>query len=282
MIRFGAPGHERPGLEMEDGTRLDLSAHIEDYDSEFFASGGLERLGELSGRLHVLPVVAAGERLGPPVARPHKFLAIGLNYHGHANELGLPAPSEPVLFTKATSCICGPGDGIIIPRGGGKLDYEVELAIVMKKQVRYLESEQPALECVAGFTICNDVSERTFQIEQGGQWVKGKSCDSFGPLGPWLVTPEELPDYGSLELALKVNGEERQRGNTNDLIFSIPFLVSYLSRFMTLEPGDVITTGTPAGVAMGMKPPRYLQEGDRVELTISGLGSQHQLVRAEG
>ena len=227
------------------------------------------------------PPVPDGARLGPPVARPHKFLAIGLNYRKHAVETGNPIPGEPVIFTKATSCICGPDDDTLIPRGSEKMDYEVELAFVMKDTVRNLASENDAMAHIAGFMICNDVSERLFQMERGGQWLKGKSADTFGPLGPWLVTADALPDCGNLALSTKVNGQLRQNSNTNDLIFSVPYCLWYLSQFMTLEAGDVITTGTPEGVAVGMGDPEaFLKHGDKVELTIDKLGDQTQkLVR---
>ncbi len=279
LIRFGEPGREKPGVEQEGGQRIDLSDAIVDYTPEFFASGGLEQVKALVAGSTNFPSVAAGVRLGPPVARPHKFIAIGLNYRKHAEELGLPIPSEPVVFTKLTSCIMGPNDDVIVPQGSTKLDYEAELAFVMKNKVRYLASEKEALAHVAGFTICNDVSERNFQQERGGQWVKGKSCDTFGPLGPCLITTDALADYGKLDLSLKVNGEVRQSSNTDDMIFAVPYLVHYLSQFFTLEPGDVITTGTPSGVAGGMKPPKFLKAGDKVEVTFAKLGTQTQTVR---
>jgi len=277
LIRYGEPGYEKPGLELDGGKRVDVSDYVVDYTPEFFASGGLERLKQID--TSSCPGVSGDARLGSPVARPHKFVAIGLNYKLHAEEAKMPVPDEPVVFTKHTSCICGPDDGIVIPRGSTKLDYEVELAVVMKDKVRYLDSESEAMAHVAGFTICNDVSERHFQIERGGNWVKGKSCDSFGPLGPTLVTADALPEYQNLELSLKVNGETRQKSNTNDMIFSVPHIIWYLSQFMTLEPGDVIITGTPFGVAMGMNPPQWLQAGDKVEVAIQHLGTQHQVVR---
>ena len=278
LIRFGEPGREKPGVEQDSGQRVDLSDAIDDYTPEFFASGGLERVKALVAGGTKFPSVSAGMRLGPPVARPHKFIAIGLNYRKHAEEMGLPIPSEPVIFTKLTSCIMGPNDDVIVPKGSTKLDYEAELAFVMKDKVRYLASEQEALAHVAGFTICNDVSERNFQQERGGQWVKGKSCDTFGPLGPCLITTDAVQDYGKLEISLTVNGEVRQSSNTDDMIFAVPYLVHYLSQFFTLEPGDVITTGTPSGVAGGMKPPKFLKAGDKVEVTFAKLGTQSQTV----
>lgn len=279
LIRFGEPGREKPGIEQADGSRLDVSGQIGDYTPAFFAEDGLEKLRKVAAQPGDLPAVPAGARLGPPVARPHKFLAIGLNYKKHAIETGNPIPDEPVIFSKATSCICGPNDDTIIPRGSEKLDYEVELAFVMKDTVRNLASESEALEHIAGFTICNDVSERLFQLERGGQWLKGKSADTFGPLGPFLITTGELPDYGKLAVSTKVNGEIRQNSNSDDMIFSVPYCLWYLSQFMTLEPGDVITTGTPAGVAAGMNDPAaFLKSGDTVEVTIEKLGSQTQQV----
>ncbi len=280
LIRFGEPGAEKPGIEQEDGTRLDVSAHVSDYTPDFFASGGLDKLANLAGGGADCPAVPPGTRLGPPIARPYKFLAIGLNYRAHAEEGGHAIPSEPLVFTKATSCIMGPDDDILVPAGSIKLDYEVELAFVMKDEVRNLASESEAMAHVAGFTICNDVSERHFQAERGGQFIKGKSCDTFGPLGPWLVTADALPDHGNLRLTTHVNGEPRQDSNTNDLIFAVPHLVWYMSQFMTLEPGDVITTGTPSGVGNRMDPPGLLKPGDKVELNIAKLGTQTQVVRA--
>jgi len=280
LIRFGEPGREKPGIELEDGTRLDLSGRGEDYTPDFFASGGLARLAEVAADAGGLPRAPEGARLGPPVARPHKFLAIGLNYRKHAEEGGHAIPTEPLLFAKATSCIMGPDDDILVPQGSKKLDYEVELAFVMRDTVRNLAAEREAMAHVAGFTICNDVSERHFQSERGGQFTKGKSADTFGPLGPWLVTADALPDHGRLRLTTYVNGELRQDSNTSDLIFSVAHVVWYLSQFMTLEAGDVVTTGTPSGVGNRMTPPGLLQPGDKVELNIDKLGTQTQTVRA--
>jgi len=281
LIRFGAPGRERPGVLMPDGTRLDVSDHIQDYTPEFFAAGGLDRLGKLiTEHGGDCPPADRKARLGPPIARPHKFLAIGLNYRKHAAEVGAEIPKEPIVFTKQSSCICGPNDEVMQPKGSTKLDYEVELAVVMKTKLRYLEKESDALKYVAGFTICNDVSERAFQLERGPTWTKGKSADTFGPLGPTLVTAGDVPDYDNQEIQLKVNGQMRQDSNTNDLIFTVPHLIWYISQFFTLEPGDVITTGTPSGVAAGMKPPQWLKPGDEVELTIGKLGTQTQHIVA--
>lgn len=283
LIRFGEPGREKPGIEQDDGSRLDVSGQIGDYTPDFFAEGGLDKLRKAADKAAELPAVPAGARLGPPVARPHKFVAIGLNYKKHAIETGNPIPQEPVIFAKATSSICGPDDDTIIPRGSEKMDYEVELAFVIKRTARNLASESEAMDHIAGFTICNDVSERLFQLERGGQWVKGKSADTFGPLGPCMVTADDLPDYGNLAVSTKVNGEIRQSSNTNDMIFSVPHCLWYLSQFMTLEPGDVITTGTPEGVAGGMgDPAAFLKSGDTVEVSIDKLGAQTQkLVRKD-
>jgi len=279
LIRFGETGRERPGVELQDGTRVDLSAHINDYTPDFFAAGGVERVRELVQTHKDLPKVGKDVRLGAPVARPHKFIAIGLNYRKHAAEVGAEIPKEPEVFTKHTSCISGPNDDIEKPPTSTKLDYEVELAFVMSHRVKNLANEADALKYIAGYMICNDVSERDFQF-RGGQWTRGKSYDTFGPLGPWLVTADEVGDPHNLEVALKVNGQQRQGSNTNDFIFNINHCLWYVSQFMTLEPGDVVTTGTPSGVAIGMgDPAAFLKDGDVVELTISKLGSQTQRVR---
>jgi 2,4-didehydro-3-deoxy-L-rhamnonate hydrolase len=278
LIRFGASGREQPGVLLDDGTRLDLSRHIRDYSPDFFAAGGMARVAELVKARKDTPAADPKARLGAPVARPLKFVAIGLNYRKHAEETGAAIPKEPVVFCKATSCICGPDDGIQVPRTSKKLDYEVELAFVMKNRVADLASQDEALAHVAGYLICNDVSERDFQF-RGPQWTIGKSHDSFGPLGPWLVTPDEVGDPHALALTLKVNGKVRQQSNTNDFIFNVPHMIWYLSQFMTLEPGDVVTTGTPNGVAAGMKDPNaFLKVGDTVELSIAKLGTQTQKV----
>ena len=278
LIRFGNPGRENPGVEQSDGTRLDLSLHIDDYTPEFFASGGLERVRSLVAAGIDLPKADPSARLGSPVALPKKFIAIGLNYSKHAAEVGAKIPTEPEVFTKHTSCICGPNDHVEKPRNSTKLDYEVELAFVMNSRVKYLAAEKDALQHVAGYLICNDVSERAFQM-QGLQWTKGKSHDTFGPLGPYLVTPDEVGDVHNLDVKLKVNGQVRQDSNTNDLIFNIPQIIHYLSHYITLEPGDVVTTGTPSGVAAGMgSPDAFLKVGDKVELSISKLGTQLQTV----
>ncbi len=279
LIRFGEPGGERPGILLEDGTRLDVSGFGRDYDEAFFAGGGLEQLAAwLDRERRRLPRVDAAIRLGPPIARPSKIVCIGLNFHDHAAESGMAVPPEPVIFFKATTALCGPDDPVVMPRNGSKLDWEVELAVVVGRKAQYVTRAQ-ATEFMAGYALHNDYSERSFQLERGGQWVKGKSADTFAPLGPFLATRDEIPDPGRLGMWLRVNGEVRQRGSTANMIFDAPALVSYVSEFMTLLPGDVISTGTPAGVALGMRPePRYLRPGDVVELGIDGLGRSRQKV----
>jgi 2-keto-4-pentenoate hydratase/2-oxohepta-3-ene-1,7-dioic acid hydratase in catechol pathway len=277
LFRFGEPGREKPGVELPDGTRLDVSDHIQDFGPEFFACGGMERLKTIA-TARLCPPVKGNPRIGPPVARPNQFIAIGLNYRKHAEETGAKLPTEPEVFVKLTSCICGPNDDILVPPGSEKMDYEVELALVMKNKLRYLANKEEAFQHVAGFMICNDVSERDYQ-RRGSQWIKGKSHQNFGPLGPWLVPTEQLPDVHNLDLSLKVNGQTRQNSNTNDLIFDCKHIVWYLSQFFTLEPGDVITTGTPSGVALGMNPPQWLKAGDTVEAAIAKLGTQRNTVR---
>ena len=278
LIRYGNPGHEKPGLLLPDGRLINASAFTPDYNEAFFAGDAMEGLrGWMVGHAGEAPVVAPGTRLGPPLARPSKLICIGLNYRDHAAETGAAIPAEPIVFFKATSAICGPHDPLIIPRGSGKTDWEVELAIVIGRKASYVAKED-ALEHVAGYVLHNDYSERAFQLERGGQWVKGKSCDSFAPLGPFLATKDEIADVNALPMWLKVNGGIRQDGNTSNLIFDVPTIVSYLSQFMSLLPGDVISTGTPAGVGMGMNPQVFLKPGDVVELGIEGLGSSRQLV----
>lgn len=280
LIRFGEPGREKPGVLLPDGRRLDVSAFGEDYDELFFGSDGPERLRTwLAQQEANLPEVGQEVRLGPPVARPGKIVCIGLNFRDHAAESGMAIPQEPVVFFKATSALCGPNDDVVLPRGSEKTDWEVELAFVIGRRASYVP-EAEAMAHVAGYVLHNDYSERAFQLERGGQWVKGKSCDTFAPLGPFVATPDEIPDADALRMWLKVNGELRQDGTTADMVFRVPFLVSYLSRFMSLLPGDVVSTGTPAGVGLGMKPPTYLKEGDVVELGIDGLGSARQRIRA--
>jgi 2-keto-4-pentenoate hydratase/2-oxohepta-3-ene-1,7-dioic acid hydratase in catechol pathway len=280
LIRFGPAGAERPGVQLPDGRRIDASAFGEDYDERFFGGDGLARLARwVSGEGTNAPVVAADVRLGSPVARPSKIVCVGLNYRDHARESGMAEPAEPVLFFKSTTAIVGPNDDVIIPKGSTKTDWEVELAVVIGKRASYV-TEADAMNHVAGYVLHNDYSERVFQLERGGQWVKGKSCDTFAPLGPFVATPDEIGDVHDLKLWLTVNGERKQDGSTRDLVFGVPMLVSYISQFMTLLPGDVISTGTPAGVAMGHKPVRFLQPGDVVELGIDGLGSSRQRLRA--
>lgn len=276
IIRFGAYGQEKPGVQLENGTRIDVSSVVQDYDETFFASGGLARLEEwLASHASSAPRVASDERLGAPLARPSKIVCIGLNYTDHAREAGLKIPTEPILFFKATSAIVGPNDNLVIPKNSKKTDWEVELGVVIGKRTSYVSKEE-ALDYVAGYVLHNDYSEREFQAERGGQWVKGKSCDTFAPLGPFIATRDEIEEVGNLGMWLKVNGEFKQQGNTGNMIFDVPFAVSYISQFMTLLPGDVISTGTPAGVGLGFDPPHYLSPGDVVELGIDGLGHSRQ------
>lgn len=280
LIRFGRSGAETPGILLNDGTRLDTSGFAADYDEHFFADDGLNGLREwLKSNSTSAPRVSNSVRLGPPVGRPSKIVCIGLNFRDHAAESKMDPPKEPVIFFKSTTSLVGPNDDLKIPRNAEKVDWEVELAIVIEKKATYV-SEYEALDHVAGFALHNDYSERSFQLERGGQWVKGKSADTFAPLGPFLATRDELPNFDSLAMWLKVNGEFRQRSSTSEMIFGVPFLVSYVSQFMTLLPGDVISTGTPAGVGLGMKPPQYLKAGDVVELGAEGLGESKQSVVA--
>jgi 2-keto-4-pentenoate hydratase/2-oxohepta-3-ene-1,7-dioic acid hydratase in catechol pathway len=276
LVRFGAAGAERPGLVAADGGIADLSGLITDIAAAALAPESLQKLREIDAAK--LPRAPAGARLGACVAGVGKFIAIGLNYADHAAETGARIPSEPIVFMKATSCIVGPHDTVLKPRGSTKLDWEVELGVVIGKVARYV-SEAEAAAHIAGYCVINDISERAFQLERGGQWDKGKGCDTFGPLGPWLVTPEEVGDPANLSMWLDVNGTRRQNGSTRTMIFKPHFLVSYLSQFMSLHPGDVITTGTPPGVGMGIKPdPIFLGSGDVMELGIEKLGSQRQVV----
>lgn len=280
LIRCGAPGAEVPGLLLPDGKRIDASAFGEDYDEAFFGGDGLERLSRwLAGNSRRAPVIPDSVRLGPPICRPSKIICIGLNYRDHARETGAQIPPEPVIFFKATSAVVGPNDDVIIPKTSTKTDWEVELAVVIGKRASYV-TEADAMRHVAGYMLHNDYSERTFQLERGGQWVKGKSCDTFAPFGPFLATTDEIPNAGTLRMWLKVNGETKQNGTSADMVFTVPYLVSYLSQFMSLLPGDVISTGTPAGVGLGHNPPVYLEDGDDVELGIDGLGSSRQRLRA--
>jgi len=278
LIRKGEPQEESPGLLLPDGREVDVSSFGEDYDEVFFETDGMKRLSEwVKENRENLPPFPEGERYGSPVARPSKIVCIGLNYDDHARESGMEIPPEPVLFFKATSSFCGPNDDLILPRGGDKTDWEVELAFVVGKRASYVE-EKDALDHIAGFSLHNDYSERGFQLDRSGQWVKGKSCDRFAPFGPWLVTQDEIEDHNNLKMWLKVNGETMQSSNSSNLHYKIPFLLSYVSQFMTLLPGDIISTGTPPGVGMGMDPQVYLKAGDVVELGIDQLGSSTQKV----
>jgi ureidoglycolate lyase len=273
LLRYGPSGQEKPGLLDRDGKIRDLSGAIGDLDGAALAPASLARIKAIDPVS--LPLVQGAPRIGPCVARISKVVAIGLNYRKHAEEAGMPIPSEPIFFLKAISSICGPNDDVIIPRGAQKTDYEVELGIVIGSRANYV-SEADAKKHIAGYCVVNDVSEREFQMERGGQWTKGKSADTFCPIGPWLVTTDEIADPGKLQLWTEVNGERRQNSNTADLIFGVDRIVSYVSQFTTLEPGDVIPTGTPSGVAMGLKPPKFLKPGDRMRLSVEGLGEQNQ------
>jgi 2-keto-4-pentenoate hydratase/2-oxohepta-3-ene-1,7-dioic acid hydratase in catechol pathway len=278
LIRKGQPGEESPGLILKDGREVDTSGFGEDYDEVFFETDGLQRLQEwLKENENDLPIFPKGERYGAPIARPSKIVCIGLNFDDHAAESGMDIPEEPVLFFKASSAFCGPNDDLILPRGGDKTDWEVELAFVIGKHASYVD-EKDAMKHIAGYALHNDYSERAFQLERSGQWVKGKSCDTFAPFGPFLATPDEIEDVNNLKMWLKVNGEIMQSSNSSNLHYKIPFLLSYVSQFMTLLPGDIISTGTPPGVGLGMDPPVYLKKGDLVELGIDLLGSSAQKV----
>jgi 2-keto-4-pentenoate hydratase/2-oxohepta-3-ene-1,7-dioic acid hydratase in catechol pathway len=260
-----------------DDRRLDLSGSFADWNSEFLAGDGLLRLADVvATKGRSLDEVPESERWAAPVARPGKVICIGLNYSDHAKESGMPVPEEPIVFLKAANTVVGPYDEVLVPRASVKTDWEVELGVVIGREARYVDSIAGAADYIGGYCISHDVSERAFQLERGGQWTKGKSCDTFNPLGPWLATPDEIADAGSLSMSLKVNGEFRQRGNTSTMIFNPAYLIHYLSQFMTLEPGDLISTGTPPGVGLGMKPPQYLKAGDVVDLEIEGLGAQRQ------
>lgn len=276
LIRFGEPGKEIPGVINKNGEWLNVSEFGEDYDEKFFGTNGPARLADwLDVNEPMCPAVPKSTRLGPCLARPSKIVCIGLNYAKHAAESGMEPPKEPVIFFKATSALCGPNDDVIIPKNSQKTDWEVELAVIIGQKASYVSKEE-AMKHVAGYALHNDYSERAFQLEMGGQWVKGKSADTFAPIGPFLATRDEIADPNQLRLWLKVNDEMLQDSNTSDMIFDVPTLVSYLSHYMTLLPGDVISTGTPAGVGLGLKPPRYLQPGDVVELGIEGLGVAQQ------
>lgn len=281
LIRFGAAGAERPGLLLNDERRIDAAGFGSDYTETFFGGDGLARLADWAkANAASAPTVRADERLGPPLCRPSKLLCIGLNYRGHAAETGAQVPKEPIVFMKATSAIVGPNDDVIIPRNSEKTDWEVELGVVIGRKASYVD-EASALEHVAGYVLHNDYSERAFQLERGTQWSKGKSCDTFAPLGPFIATPDEL-DASNADLWLDLNGGRKQTGNTNDFVFGVAAVISYISQFMSLLPGDVISTGTPAGVGMGEKPPRYVKDGDVITLGVGGLGEQRQVARACG
>lgn len=282
LMRIGRPGSEKPVVRLDDENYVDVSDVVPDFNEAFFATGPAElaALATLvanrteAGQTHRF----AGERIGAPIARPHQILCIGLNYSDHAAETGAAVPAEPILFTKSPNTLIGPNDDVRIPRGSTKLDWEIELGIVIGRRASYLDTEDQARAAIAGYVVVNDVSERAFQIERSGQWSKGKSAETFNPAGPWLVTPDEIPDVLDLGLRLTVNGQLRQNGSTRTMVFNPYFIVRYLSQFMVLEPGDLINTGTPPGVGLGMNPPVWLQEGDVIELSIDGLGTQRQTV----
>jgi 2-keto-4-pentenoate hydratase/2-oxohepta-3-ene-1,7-dioic acid hydratase in catechol pathway len=280
LLRIGAPGAEKPAARVDDDTYVDLSDVVGDFDEAFFGSGGLDRIRPVVAQRTAAGRVSrfAGERIGAPIARPHQILCIGLNYRDHAAETGQAVPEEPILFTKSPNTLIGPNDDVRIPRGSTKTDWEVELGIVIGRRTSYLDSPAAARAAIAGFCVVNDVSERAFQAERGGQWSKGKSAETFNPAGPWLVTPDEIDDVGALDMWLDVNGTRRQTGSTKTMIFDPYFIVHYLSQFLVMEPGDLINTGTPPGVGMGFDPPIWLQPGDVMELGIEGLGSQRQSV----
>jgi 2,4-didehydro-3-deoxy-L-rhamnonate hydrolase len=280
LMRLGPIGSERPVVRIDDSHYVDVSHVVDDFDETFFGSNGLPRLAEIVQERTAAEQLQefAGERIGAPIARPHQILCIGLNYSDHAAETGAAAPDEPIMFTKSPNTLVGPNDDVRIPRGSTKLDYEVELGVVIGSRTSYLDAVEQARSAIAGYLVVNDVSERAFQIERGSQWSKGKSAETFNPAGPWLVTPDEIDDVRNLRMWLDVSGERRQNGSTSTMIFDPYFIVHYLSQFLVLEPGDLINTGTPPGVAMGMQPPAWLQAGDVIELGIEGLGSQRQTV----
>ena len=280
LMRIGAPGAEKPIARIDDGTFVDLSDVVRDFDEAFFGGGGLDRIRPVVAERSAAGQVSsfAGERIGAPIARPHQILCIGLNYRDHAAETGQAVPAEPILFTKSPNTLIGPHDDVRIPRGSTKPDWEVELGIVIGRRTSYLDTVEEARDAIAGYLVVNDVSERAFQMERGGQWSKGKSAETFNPAGPWLVTPDEIDDVLGLGMWLDVNGVRRQTGNTKMMIFDPYVIVHHLSQFMVLEPGDLINTGTPPGVGMGFTPPIWLQPGDVMELGIEGLGSQRQHV----
>jgi 2-keto-4-pentenoate hydratase/2-oxohepta-3-ene-1,7-dioic acid hydratase in catechol pathway len=278
LLRYGSPGQEKPAILAADNKIYDLSGIVPDLAGNFLLPESIHKLRNLD--LSLLPVVQGRPRIGPCVGSVGKFICIGLNYADHAKEAGAAVPVEPVIFMKATSAICGPDDDIVIPRGSKKTDWEVELGVVIGKPAKYVE-EADALSHIAGYCLVNDISERAFQMEGTGQWVKGKSADTFGPIGPWLVTPDEIPDPQNLEMWLEVDGHRYQNGSTRTMVFGVAHLISYVSRFMSLQPGDVISTGTPPGVGFGQKPPVYLRPGNRMQLSIAGLGQQNQVVVAD-
>lgn len=282
LIRFGALGQEKPGVQLVNGTKIDVTNFGEDYDENFFGTGGIERLRNwLSDNESSCPVVADDVRLGVPLTRPSKIVCVGLNYAQHAAEAGMEVPKEPVLFFKSTTALVGPNDDVIIPKGSTKSDWEVELAIVIGKKASYVD-EADAFDHIAGYVLHNDVSERAYQLERSGQWVKGKSCDTFAPVGPFIATIDEIENPNDLNLWLKLNGKIVQSSSTSDFIFNVQHVVSHISEFMTLLPGDIISTGTPFGVGLGLTPPLYLKPGDVMELGIDGLGTSQQLVKAYG
>ena len=279
LIRFGQAGQEKPGILIGE-KRFDVSSIVTDYNESFFEENGLEKLQKVLESNPTLPEIAANVRLGSPVARPSKIICIGLNYVDHCRETNAPIPAEPIIFFKSTTALCGPNDDLVIPKNSEKTDWEIELAFVVGKKASYV-AEADAMNYVAGYCLHNDYSERAYQLERGGQWAKGKGCDTFAPLGPFLATPDEVADVDNLSMWLTVNGKTYQNSNTSNLIFKIPFLVHYLSQFMTLLPGDVISTGTPPGVGLGIKPePVYIKAGDVVELGMEGLGSSKQVAVA--
>ncbi len=273
LLRFGNAGKEQPGILDEYGDIRDLSQYITDFDGLGISAENLEKISDLD--LSSLPKVQGNPRIGPCVTGTGKYVCIGLNYSDHAAEAGMEVPAEPIIFMKASSAICGPNDDIIIPRGAEQVDWEVELGLVIGKQAKYV-NEDEALDYLSGYCVLNDVSEREYQLHRSGQWTKGKSCDTFGPVGPWLVTTDEIPDPQNLNLWLDVNGERMQTGSTNTMVFNVAFIISYLSKFMTLHPGDIIATGTPPGIGNGFTPPRFVKAGDKIQLGIEGLGQQQQ------
>ncbi|NNE75589.1 MAG: fumarylacetoacetate hydrolase family protein [Pricia sp.] len=280
LIRFGTSGKEKPGVQLEDGTRIDISNFGEDYDEKFFGEGGIDRLRDwLKNNAEYCKKIPEDVRLGAPLIRPSKIVCVGLNYAQHAAESGMALPKEPVLFFKSTSAMVGPNDDVVIPKGSKKTDWEVELAIVIGRKASYV-SEEDAIDHVAGYVLHNDYSERAFQIEKEGQWCKGKGCDTFAPIGPFIATKDEIENPNNLNLWLKLNGEMLQNSSTSDFVFNVQQVVSYISQFMTLLPGDIISTGTPSGVGLGFNPPKYLKPGDVVELGIEGLGISKQRAKA--